>query len=208
VFLAASLSQVVPKAEAAGDAASAQALKDVISTLDDVREVDVRQLSHALFPAGVDIGLYQAIQLVVGRVPAHVNVVFRVSPEAAEVDSVTDPELHLSERVLLTEILEEGLTNAVKHGDASAVRVAVDLAVRDSREFLQLTVENNGRSLETGGQPLSGLARCRTRAEKHGGGLVLEATDEGWTRLRAWLPRHASGQAEAGQAEPRPITGP
>jgi signal transduction histidine kinase len=193
VFLASALEEIVPMAQASNDDKGVKALRDVIEMIDDVREVDVRRLSHTLFPVGVDIGLHQAIRLMMGRVPAHIELDFAITDAAAEVDSVTSPEFEVAERVLLAEILEEGLTNAIKHGLARSLRVKIDLVDIDGRESLRLRVENDGRPL---GEHItfSGLARYQARAEARGGGLTLKHADDGWVSLCAWLPRHEAVQ--------------
>ncbi|MDR3201884.1 MAG: hypothetical protein LBT54_01905 [Bifidobacteriaceae bacterium] len=199
VFIATRLAAVVPLAEAARDVTATEELRRLISEIDDLREEEVRRLSHALYPSGVDIGLHQALQLQVRRVPANIAVRYSVTDAAAAVDDVTDPELDPAARLLLVGTLEEGITNAIKHGMASELSIAVDLAPAEPRPRIVIEVADNGRAAPPGEQVVfSGLARLRSRLESHGGGLELLATGERGATLRFWIERPAQPHRPAG----------
>jgi len=190
VFLASELESLVPKAEAADDEASAKQLRGIIDDLDHLREDDVRDLSHSLLPAGVGLGLAQALALQVSEVPPQVRVDVEIDPDAAAIDDVTNPQLDLAKRLLLVHVLEEGITNAIKHGSATELLIQVRLGIPPelTPDHLMIAVVNNGQLLEDQAA-WSGLSHLKRRAQQHGGDLDLASVEDGRTRLRAWI-RH------------------
>lgn len=83
----------------------------------------------------------------------------------------------------LLAVLAEGLSNASRHAEASAVEV-----VLEAGERIVLTVRDNGRGMEASVVE-SGLANIRTRAEKRGGRLVVESAPGKGTSLSWEVPR-------------------
>ena len=88
-------------------------------------------------------------------------------------------------------MVEEGLTNALKHGPASSL--VVELDVTDG--VLHVSVENDGELYDpaVAGTP-SGTARLGTRLSLVGGHLALLPGQEKGARLQAWLPLGAGAQ--------------
>ncbi|MDR1294295.1 MAG: hypothetical protein LBK59_04975 [Bifidobacteriaceae bacterium] len=146
VFIAARLASLAEAARDGGRDEEAADLAELVDDIDLLREEEVRQVSHALYPSGLDIGLQQALRLEIARIPATLGVDYRVSPAAARVDDVTNPELSSADRLLLVAAVEEGVTNAVKHGAATALRIGVDVDDDHGREMVVLTVSDNGHA--------------------------------------------------------------
>lgn len=98
-------------------------------------------------------------------------------------------------------VLQEALTNVLRHASASRVEVSMDV----SDEELRLTVTDDGRGLpaelprrrDGGGL---GLVSMRERAQAHGGSLRLESPEQGGTRVRLRLPRGRGRQSAGGEA--------
>ncbi|TNM39852.1 GAF domain-containing protein [Nocardioides albidus] len=83
----------------------------------------------------------------------------------------------------LLAVLAEGLSNASRHAEATAVQVVV--AAGDE---VVLRVRDNGRGM-SGSVAESGLANIRARAELRGGTLAVESVPEGGTALVWTVPR-------------------
>jgi signal transduction histidine kinase len=81
-------------------------------------------------------------------------------------------------------IVQEALTNAVKHARASKAEVVV----RYDNGRVQLTVSDDGRGGGDGGGSGHGLVGMRERVSVYGGELEAGPQDGGGFRLRATLP--------------------
>jgi signal transduction histidine kinase len=85
----------------------------------------------------------------------------------------------------LTRIVREAVANAIHHGEAQSVSVALS-----GSDGVRLTVEDNGRGI-TEGEPKGvgfGLVSMRERAEALGGTVRLSSAPHGGARLEVWLP--------------------
>lgn len=92
--------------------------------------------------------------------------------------SVIEPELADHAEA----VVREAVSNAVRHGHATAITVAVSV-----HDELSIEVSDNGQGLGEGITE-SGLANLRTRARDSGGDMTLEPVNERGTVLRWWAP--------------------
>jgi signal transduction histidine kinase len=100
--------------------------------------------------------------------------------------------------IALFRILQEALTNVVRHADAS--RVAISLIEETDRVVLEVTDDGVGiarRADER--QPSLGLLGMRERAEALGGSFTVENTSPRGTTVRAEIPLDDSAQDAADQ---------
>lgn len=163
----------------------------VRTELDEARETDVREMSRLLYPDRLELGLVPALRALLGRIPASIATRLTVSDAVRTLDDPTASALTVSERLLAVRVVEEGLTNALKHGPASSL--VVELDVTDG--VLHVSVENDGELYDpaVAGTP-SGTARLGTRLSLVGGRLALLPGQEKGARLQAWLPLGAGAQ--------------
>lgn len=95
----------------------------------------------------------------------------------------------------LSRILEEALTNVIKHSQASQLRVHCDL---ESPGLLRLCIEDNGRGFNTQAQQQTGLSvglrSMAARAARLGGRFELRSAP-GATSLCIEVPLHAQPSA-------------
>jgi signal transduction histidine kinase len=139
--------------------------------------VDVRRLVYALRPPALDeLGLVGALRLLASqyqRPDLHVSL---DAPDAL-------PPLLAAAEVAVYRIVQEALTNVVRHAQASAC--AVSLAVRAG---LEVTIRDNGQGMPAQ-QPLGvGLLSMRERATELGGECAITSVSGEGTVVRAWLP--------------------
>ena len=116
-------------------------------------------------------------------------------PEAAPDGS---PPLAPHDTLQLLHIIQEALTNVLKHAQATQVTVRVALGETD----LTVEVEDNGQAAATpapagseeGHPPSGGRGRLnmRNRAQRLGGQVQWQSSAQG-TRVHLWAPRRAPG---------------
>ncbi|MBX9247014.1 hypothetical protein ICW40_19675 [Actinotalea ferrariae] len=175
----------------------ADELRALADELDEVRERDVRELSHALIPVGVDIGLREALMIALGRLPATVSTSVTLDPVVLErLDAPDRPHMAVADRLLVLDVVEEGVTNAVRHGSAHTIAVHLGVDVGADVAFT-VTLDDDGSGLAPGAHE-SGLARLRERLAKRGGSLTLSARSEGGCRLVARLPLAVDAARDGG----------
>ncbi|PPG64599.1 hypothetical protein C5C27_02670 [Rathayibacter sp. AY2B7] len=172
------------------DEAASERLLAIAARLDRLREDEVRAVGHALYPVEIDHGLVPAVRDLVARLPPEIAVdldLGRIPALAAE-----GAEPPLDQRMLLVRFLEEAVTNALKHGGASSLRVRGD----EEAGVVALTLDDDGRGLVEG-STRSGLARLERHLAVYGGSLELSDSPVlAGARLRARLP--LSGAAPGG----------
>ncbi|MEW9528498.1 sensor histidine kinase [Microbispora sp. NPDC049125] len=168
------------------DVAAAQLARDVCAAgelLADVRRsaadvvADMRRVVSDLRPAELDdLGLPAAVERVAERIsPGSPAVSVRCAPL---------PALSAAVEVAAYRIVQEAVTNAVRHSGAQ--RVTVDIAARGGD--LAVCVEDDGNGLRPDAVPGVGTESMRERATELGGTLDRYARAAGGTRVTARLP--------------------
>jgi len=138
-----------------------------------------------LRPAALDqLGIAAAIDSLIDRLGSRTDLRFEadvaLAHERGEASRYV-PELEST----IYRLVQEGLTNAVKHAAATRARVAVE--ERDGQ--VTVRVEDDGRGFDlTSIQRGFGLTGMRERVELAGGELAIEGRDGGGTMIRATLP--------------------
>jgi signal transduction histidine kinase len=85
----------------------------------------------------------------------------------------------------LLRVVQEAITNALKHSGATELRISADFA---PREGIQLVVEDNGCGIPAEHPRGRGLANMQRRATEVGARLTIGARDGGGTRVSIQLP--------------------
>src|SRR5581483_8821120 len=87
-------------------------------------------------------------------------------------------------------VIQEALTNVLKHARATSAAVAV----RYGERLLELTVEDDGASAGMNGRG-HGLVGMHERVALYGGTLEARPRPEGGFRVHAALPRRERGRS-------------
>jgi signal transduction histidine kinase len=167
----------------------------IASRLDDVRTITegalhtIRDLSHLLHPAMLDdLGLVAALESLIGSFSARHGV--NVELRHAHMETRFAPDLETA----VYRIVQEALSNVVKHARARTCRVSIDRA----GDIVRISIEDDGAGFAAapGGDAARnglGLIGVRERATLLGGTLnVVTAIGEG-TRLYVDLPTREGG---------------
>jgi len=142
----------------------------------------VRQISGDLRPALLDhLGLKEAIQWEATKFQARTGIRCRVAWEVK--DGLADRARQLA----LFRILQEALTNVVRHAHAGAVRVSV----HERGRMLTLTVRDNGRGItkaELSSVESIGLLGMTERARLLGGRVAIRGVPGRGTTVTVQVP--------------------
>jgi len=138
---------------------------------------DIRRLVYALRPPALDdLGLLAALGEQINQYRASSIVLTLEAPGIL-------PPLPAAIEMACYRIVQEALTNVVRHAHATAA--TVQLCVQDS---LVVEVRDNGQGLPPGVRGGVGLRSMRERAEELGGTCQVEVLAKGGTRVYARLP--------------------
>ena len=142
----------------------------------------VRQIASDLRPAMFDhFGLKEAIQWEATKFQSRTGIRCRVAWEVKE--GLTDRTRQLA----LYRILQEALTNVVRHAHAGAVRISL----RERGKTLTLTVKDNGRGITTdelASVQSIGLLGMTERARMLGGRLTIAGSPRRGTTVTVTVP--------------------
>ncbi len=84
--------------------------------------------------------------------------------------------------------IQEGLTNALRHGAARRVDINLDIEERDGRQHVCLRIEDNGRGMADNTPRGYGLSGMSERAKSLGGSLTIEPSAPLGTILTIIIP--------------------
>ena len=169
-----------------GLAARLQGMKRLIAQLFQ----QVRDVATALRPPILDAGIASAIDWQARRFEERTGIACLVEvPECP-------PQLSNAKAIGLFRILQEALTNVMRH--ANAQTVSLSLEQRGDVLCLGISDDGQGFVVQQGRQGLSfGLVGMQERAQMLGGTLVLESQPGEGTSIHVSVPLNAV--AEAGQ---------
>jgi signal transduction histidine kinase len=166
------------------DRSDLEELVDIRRSLDTIRETDVRTLSQLLYPVGLELGAVAALRLLLQRLPGTIASSINISDAVLVLEGNGNTALTPDRRLLLVRIAEEALSNALRHGRASAVSLALDL----DDDSIVLTFDDDGFGISPDAT-LNGIERLRERLEPLEGTIELGSSKTlGGTRLVARLP--------------------
>ncbi len=171
------LRSLITRDPAAADALAAELRGELKTAI-----ADIRRLVHDLRPPALDeLGLDGALQRLAERIGAD-GATLRVEVRAGDL-----PPLPAAVEVAAYRIVQEALTNVVRH--AHAHRCLVEVAV-DGADLV-VTVTDDGTGLPADRVAGVGLASMRERAAETGGTCEVVLGPGTGTTVRARLPRGA-----------------
>ncbi|MFT4229753.1 MAG: ATP-binding protein, partial [Microbacterium sp.] len=164
-------------------------LEAVAAQLGRLRESELRAMSARLYPVDLDRGMDAAVRTLLARLPEWVDAI----DDASDALSRCDAQLPVEARVLVVRVIEDAVSNALRHGRAHRIRVTA----RIERAGLHVVVVNDGAAPPEKVR-LSGLGRLARLAEAFGGELTLVTADAAGTGAGAGAGAGAGTGAGAG----------
>lgn len=158
-------------------------LNDAVAMADDTLE-KIRTISHSLRPPALDaIGLNSSLEGLCKSFTKRTQIpVSYVGMDTTEISNPID--------ICLYRILQEGLTNCAKHGQASQVEVSL----KRNGEVVQLSIQDNGRgfdladTLSDQNETGIGLTDMQERLESLNGRMNVYSKPGAGARLVATIP--------------------
>ncbi|MFF0703260.1 sensor histidine kinase [Streptomyces tendae] len=199
-ILAHAVSLMVVQAEAGpvvvrSDPARAEAAFDAIATTGRDAMTQLRRILGVLKQEERESGPWRLPQPGLAALPGLVHRVGESAGLEVELCVTGDPRpLPPDTEVAAYRIVQEALTNTVKHAYASCATVGLDWA----EDEVTLTVTDDGRGPAAPGGGGHGLIGIRERAAACGGGAVTGAGPDGGFRVLVRLPVAAGRRAALG----------
>jgi signal transduction histidine kinase len=164
----------------------AQKELETISILSSEAIDEVRAISYNLHPYQLDrLGLTKAIQSIINRIEGSTKAQIQIDIAPIDNHFKKDAEIHIYR------VVQEGMSNAVKHADASMIR----LTIHKEPDKIRISIEDDGKGFDvntlaiavpmSGGFGLKGLSeRVRILA----GTFSIESSPNKGTKLFISLP--------------------
>lgn len=159
-------------------------LAELERDVDDLREHGVREIGQLLYPAGVSLGVSQAVRMMLQRIPSSIRVQAHIDESVVEYDDPAFARVPQAIRLLAVRLLEEAVSNALRHGNAGQIAVALGM---DDDHVLTIIVDDDGAGIPEE-VAFSGLESLRERLDDVGGALELTPGPLGGARLSATIP--------------------
>jgi two-component system sensor histidine kinase UhpB len=162
---------------------SPEDLDEALATAEATLE-DVRRIARRLRPEVLDeLGLTAALTTLCNRLSSQTGlVIHRTLPESP-------PPLTPDEQLVVYRIVQESLTNVIRHSGASEARVQL----RTGAGEVEVLVDDDGTGLPADGVPLQGGIRSmRERALLIGAELSWGTGEAGGTMIRLHIPSRAA----------------
>ena len=160
---------------------------------------DLRVLSRRLYPSILDLGLIPALESLGDQFAEAFDVQFSVD-EPLQDEELDNPEM-MTQQVRLAgyRIAEEALTNAVKHAEASRIRIRVDRPInRPGHGVLTLQIADDGKGFDASAVTTGlGTATIYDQIGAVGGEVTIRSVPGEGTTVTATLPLAGDREAPA-----------
>ncbi len=151
-------------------------------TLTDTTINTVRRISSEMRPIALDVlGLIEAIEWQARQFQDRTGIIVQFDCTLENID------LSLEQSTAVFRIFQEGLTNILRHAEATRVNIQMG---QEDREFI-LTINDNGRGItddEKSGQRTLGLLGMRERANLIGGKIDITGFEDQGTVVTLRIP--------------------
>lgn len=198
------LNQVISSSENGVDGSE---LRPIADELDDVRENEIRGLSHRLHPSIVRVGAVAALRSLCSRYSGDVKIELTVDRYAAELEPAGASPIPESVRLAVFRIAELAIGNTIKHASATHCRVTWKYSAFEQQ--LQLTIEDDGVGFDADGLSTAefgglGIVNIQDYTDSINGETVLKS-EPGWgTTLTVAIPFIPEQKPESLESASRP----
>jgi signal transduction histidine kinase len=160
---------------------------ELAAVLRELREKEVRTMSHQLHPPALRVGLVVAVRSLLARLEGQFNspIHLDLRGDIANLDDPSRSRVPEPVRLTVYRAIEESVQNAIRHGRANEIWVELDLLPGPE---LAVRISDDGAG-PSGGSTLGlGLASVAARVEGRNGRWSLTASERGGACLEAVVP--------------------
>lgn len=187
------------------DGAVTDTLKGIGDEVNSVYEDVIRPLAYSLHPSAVDVGLVRAVNSLAEMLAegSDRQVEVRASALLTALDTATKSGIERSTRTTVYRLVEEGLSNALKHGDPGPIVVDLSVERSGNESWLWIRVVNEyvGGSIPSPGR---GFAAMQQRVAAAEGSLKVDLQHQQF-RVEAGVPIRCLSDRESPSARTKSL---
>lgn len=173
-------------ADRCSDEVLAADARQLDAALLDLYQSQIGRMARALYPAGLEVSLRAAIEQLGERNIGVIRLVCTYDPLFAFLDDPLNAGLYRDLRVAMYRVIEECVTNAIRHGGSDEIWLEVSADVGHGDPVIVLSASNECRT-EPSSRWGHGLTRMRQRVAALGGEINIEIDHTRYT-VRAVVP--------------------
>ena len=155
--------------------------------LEDIRENDIRQISHRLHPSVIRLNLSAGIMSLRDQYERAIPIEVDISEEVQGRETMGSSSIPANVRLAMYRVAEEAIGNIVKHSHATGAEVSLWLE-RDSILFMSVKDDGRGFDLDdTSSRRSLGLVIIQDHMGAVGGEFNIESTQGHGTMITAFV---------------------
>ncbi len=159
----------------------------LMEELDNIRETDIREVSHRLHPGIIRAGLGAGIRSLRDSFEALVPIDLNIDQEVLALEKAGHSSIPGDVKLALYRVTEEALSNVVKHANASLI--TVNLWTSHGGKELCLSIKDNGCGFESGASKQNlGFVIIDDYVAALGGYCQMETAPGKGTKITATIP--------------------
>ena len=144
-------------------------IREVAGSIQNLHQLEIRRLAHVIVASGLDTSLHEGLAQLASSSEGLCDVTVTVDRAFDEFDRETAGDDRASLRLAIYRIVEECISNAIRHGQAKHINVDLSAGSVGRRSFVDIVVTNDGH-LENANDPEGvGLRVIRARAAAFNG---------------------------------------
>jgi signal transduction histidine kinase len=151
------------------DEDQAARIREVAGSIQNLHHLEIRRLAHVIVASGLDTSLHEGLAQLASSSEGLCDVTVTVDRAFDEFDMETAGDDRASLRLAIYRIVEECISNAIRHGQAKNINVDLSAGLVGRRSFVDIVVTNDGH-LDNANDPEGvGLRVIRARAAAFNG---------------------------------------
>lgn len=169
------------------DAEVKEELDRLAVQLDDIRENDIRQISHRLHPSVIRLNLSAGVMSLRDQYERAIPIEVDISEEIQAREAMGGSSIPAKVRLAMYRVAEEAIGNIVKHSGATRAKVSLWVE-QESTVFM--SVEDDGRGFDmddTTSKRSLGLTTIEDHMGAVGGEFSIESTPNQGTIITAYV---------------------